>query len=96
MGARCRRRHARRISQQDPRRCRPVRFGYGYQWWLAPAGDGAFSAIGVYNQYVYVNPRRGVVIAKSSANRRFAASYDEAGYRDEEHMALFGAIANSL
>ena len=79
-----------------PKTLSPGSFGYGYQWWLAPANDGAFSAIGVYNQYLYVNPQRGVVIAKSSANRRYAASYDEAGYRDEEHMALFGAIANSL
>jgi CubicO group peptidase (beta-lactamase class C family) len=67
-------------------------FGYGYHWWL-PDMSGAFSAIGIYNQYIWVDPKRHVVIGKSSANRRFAASYDEAGYRDLEHMALFQAIA---
>ena len=70
--------------------------GYGYQWWLAPEDDGAYCAIGVYNQYVYVNPRRRIVIAKASANRHFGASYDEAGYRDEEHLALFAAIAREV
>jgi CubicO group peptidase (beta-lactamase class C family) len=70
-------------------------FGYGYQWWL-PDGSGAFSAIGIYNQFVYVDPKRGVVIAKNSANRNYAKSYDEAGYREREHMALFAAIAQAL
>lgn len=70
-------------------------FGYGYQWWL-PDGSGAFSAIGIYNQFVYVDPKHRVVIAKNSANRNYAKSYDEAGYREREHMALFGAIAQAL
>ena len=68
-------------------------FGYGLHWWLTPT---AFSAIGIYNQYLYVDPRRRVVIAKFSANRRYASSYDEAGYRDAEHMALFEAIASDV
>jgi CubicO group peptidase (beta-lactamase class C family) len=43
-------------------------FGYGYQWWL-PAGDsGEFMAIGVYGQYLYVNPAADVVIVKTSAD----------------------------
>jgi CubicO group peptidase (beta-lactamase class C family) len=70
-------------------------FGYGYQWWL-PDGSGAYSAIGIYNQFIYVDPARRVVIAKNSANRNYARSYDEAGYRELEHMALFRAIADAL
>jgi len=70
-------------------------FGYGYQWWL-PDGSGAYSAIGIYNQFIYVDPVRRVVIAKNSANRSYARSYDEAGYRELEHMALFAAIADML
>lgn len=70
-------------------------FGYGYQWWL-PDGSGAFSAIGIYNQFVFVDPKSRVVIAKSSANRRYASSYDEAGYREVEHMRLFGEIVKAL
>lgn len=82
--------------QRGPKQVSPGAFGYGYQWWLAPNDSDAFSAIGVYNQYIYINARAGVVIAKASANSRFGSSYNEAGYRDEEHMALFTAIADSL
>ena len=40
--------------------------GYGYQWWVLPrkAGDihdGAFTAQGIFGQFVYVNPREQVV-----------------------------------
>jgi CubicO group peptidase (beta-lactamase class C family) len=70
-------------------------FGYGYQWWL-PDGSGVYSAIGIYNQFVYIDPRRRVVIAKNSANRNYASSYNEAGYRELEHMALFRTIAETL
>jgi len=70
-------------------------FGYGYQCWLH--GE-AFTAIGIYNQYVWVDPSRRIVIAKMSANPSFArgSGYSEAGYRDQEHMALFGEIAARL
>lgn len=30
--------------------------GYGYQWWLMDGDEGEYSAIGVYNQFIYVNP----------------------------------------
>ena len=68
-------------------------FGYGYQFWLH---DGAAAAIGIYNQYCWIDPSRRVVIAKASANRHYGRSYDDAGYRDREHMALFKAIADKL
>jgi CubicO group peptidase (beta-lactamase class C family) len=67
-------------------------FGYGYHWWL-PGQEGEFAAIGVYNQYVYVDTKRSVVIAKFSANRNWGLSYAEPGYRDHEHIALFRALA---
>jgi CubicO group peptidase (beta-lactamase class C family) len=60
--------------------------GYGFQWWV-PAGDeGEFTAIGIYGQYIYVNPTREIVIVKTSADPLF----DE---RDMETMAAFRAIA---
>ena len=41
--------------------------GYAYQWWI-PAGDeGAFMAMGIYGQMIYVNPKRHVVIVQTSA-----------------------------
>jgi CubicO group peptidase (beta-lactamase class C family) len=48
---------------------------YGYMWWpmtAAPgtANDGAFSAEGIFGQYVYLNPREHVVIVQWSAQTR--------------------------
>ena len=68
-------------------------FGYGYQWWVPEGNEGEYSAIGVYNQFVYVNPTRRVVIVKLSANRRYGSTNDEAGYRELESIELMRAIA---
>src|SRR5262249_46998407 len=70
-------------------------FGYGYQWWL-PGHELEFTAIGIYNQYVYVNERQRTVIAKISANRNWGRSNGETGYRDAQHIALFRAIAEAV
>jgi CubicO group peptidase (beta-lactamase class C family) len=40
------------------RRGRPVE--YGYLWW--PGRDGAFMAMGIHGQYLYVNPAANIVI----------------------------------
>jgi CubicO group peptidase (beta-lactamase class C family) len=70
--------------------------GYGYQWWL-PAGDrGDFMAIGVYNQYVYVDPASAVTIVKLSANRFYGTAADMSTNRDGECMEYLAAIARSL
>ncbi len=70
-------------------------FGYGYQWWMPPSGDeGEYSAIGVYNQFIYVNPSQGVVIAKTSANRAYGK--DESTDREIETLAVFRTIANAI
>jgi len=41
--------------------------GYGYQLWIAPGEDGAFGAIGIYGQSIYVDPKLHVVIVQASA-----------------------------
>ncbi len=70
--------------------------GYGYQWWI-PAGDeGEFSAIGVYNQFVYVNPTKNSVIVKLSANRAYGTTAEESSNREEETVAWLRAVNNSL
>jgi CubicO group peptidase (beta-lactamase class C family) len=38
---------------------------YGYMWW--PLNDGAYAAIGIFGQFVYVHPASGTVIAMWSA-----------------------------
>ncbi|WP_411146219.1 serine hydrolase domain-containing protein [Streptomyces sp. x-80] len=70
-----------------------IDLGYGYQWWI-PAGDrGEFSAIGVYNQFVYVDPVSRTTIVKLSANRRYGTSPGEATNREMETVAFLRAIA---
>ncbi len=70
--------------------------GYGYQWWLMDGREGEFSAIGVYNQFIYVNPRRNLVIVKTSANSDYGLSDGEESYRELESIELFRAIGRSL
>lgn len=71
-------------------------FGYGYQWWLPAGDDGEFSAIGVYNQFVYVDPSRAVVIVKLSANPAYGTSHDDADNKDEENLLALRAIARQF
>lgn len=67
--------------------------GYGYQWWVPQSDEGEYMAVGVYGQFVYVNPARRVVIAKNSAY----AAYNQDGTRMEyESLEAFRAIARSL
>ncbi|MCE7997532.1 MAG: serine hydrolase [Rhodobiaceae bacterium] len=68
-------------------------FGYGYQWWI-PAGDrGEFSAIGVYNQFVFVDPSRDMTIVKLSSNRAYGTTPDEATNREAETVEFLRAVA---
>lgn len=65
-------------------------FGYGYTWWIPEdREDGEFTAIGVYGQYIYVNPARGVIVVKTGTDPRF----DD---HDHESVALFRAIARKV
>lgn len=70
--------------------------GYGYQWWLPDGDPGEFSAIGVYNQLVYVHPTSGAVVVKLSANQAYGTSAEEETNRDIENVAFLRAIARSL
>ena len=68
-------------------------FGYGYQWWLPENPDQEFLAIGIYGQYIYINRKHNVVIAKNSADRNFMANDFES---KNIAVAAFRAIAQSL
>ncbi|HBM89287.1 MAG TPA: serine hydrolase, partial [Rhodobiaceae bacterium] len=74
----------------------PFPVGYGYQWWVPASTEGEYSAIGVYNQFIYVNPTRNLVIVKLSANSDYATSLDESAYREMETFEMFRAIADQL
>lgn len=74
----------------------PLDLGYGYQWWLPDGDRGEFSAIGIYNQLVYVDPSRGVTIVKLSANPAYGTTMDEATNREMENIAFLRAICASF
>ena len=69
--------------------------GYGYQWWIPEAGSD-YCAIGVYNQFIYVNPDRDVVIVKLSANSGYGITHDEKAYRELESIEFFRRVADAI
>jgi CubicO group peptidase (beta-lactamase class C family) len=78
--------------QPGPRASALLPWGYGYQWWV-PDDSGAYSAIGIYGQFIYVDPAARLVIAKTSAFRDYGRSTRPEHYRTADHFALFRAIA---
>ena len=71
-------------------------WGYGYLWWLPREADGAYAAVGIYNQFIYVDPVHDLVIVKTSANSGYGQTNDETSYREDETIALFEAIAEQV
>jgi CubicO group peptidase (beta-lactamase class C family) len=65
-------------------------FGYGYQWWLPLGAEDEFSAQGIYNQYIYIDPDQRLVIVKNSANYSFT---DKSLNWTNKHYAMFRAIS---
>lgn len=65
--------------------------GYQYQWWIFPGDDGAFEAQGIFGQFIYVNPRKNVVIVKTSASDAADDTKMEV-----ETYAAFAAIVNEV
>ncbi|MFD1793407.1 serine hydrolase domain-containing protein [Ochrobactrum teleogrylli] len=76
-----------------PGALRDVPFGYGYQWWLPVDYQGDYAAIGIYGQFIYVNPAKKVVIAKTSAYYNYNIDGQEL---ENESMHAFQALANAL
>ncbi len=65
--------------------------GYGYQWWVPEGNQGEFMAIGVYGQWIYVNPSQKVIIVKTSADPDFMAE----GY-ELKHVEFFRAVTDGI
>ena len=55
--------------------------------------EGDFFAAGIYNQYIYVQPSKDLVLVKLSANHRFKT---EGSITKDIHVALFKAVAESF
>lgn len=65
--------------------------GYGYQWWVPEGDQGEFMAIGVYGQFIYVNPTNHVIIVKVNADPNFMSENYEL-----KHVEFFRSIADGL
>lgn len=67
--------------------------GYGYQWWIPEGDEGEFLAMGVFNQYIYVNSTTNTVIVKNSSNKNY---YDDSNPHSSTltHVELFRRLAH--
>ncbi|MBL4895140.1 MAG: serine hydrolase [Emcibacter sp.] len=71
----------------------PGKFGYGFQWWLAPdARPGEFFAVGVYGQFIYINQPENMVIVKNSTDVDFMNALNS----KHEAITFFRAITDKL
>jgi CubicO group peptidase (beta-lactamase class C family) len=68
------------------------RNGYAYQWWIPCGPPGAFRAIGISGQTIFIHPGRDVVIAQFSAWPQASVSPERRG----EDVAVFEAIIDSF
>jgi CubicO group peptidase (beta-lactamase class C family) len=62
---------------REASRAQPIggkKVDYGYFWWPIPEGDaihiGAFEAIGIFGQHMYINPKEKLVIVLLHARNR--------------------------
>lgn len=60
--------------------------GYGLHFWVPEGHDGEYFMAGVYGQYVWVDERRNIVIARTAADTEWGA-------RTEESIAAMRALA---
>ena len=65
-------------------------YGYGFQWWIPEGEEGDYFAAGIYNQYVYVQPKKDLVIVKLTANHHFKT---QGAITKDVHMAMLKTIA---
>ena len=68
--------------------------GYGYQWWIPFGNEGEYMAIGIFNQYIYLNPTTKTIIVKNSANENY---YDGSNpyCSSDVHLEMFRKLAHS-
>lgn len=67
--------------------------GYGYQWWILDGDEGEYMAMGVFNQYIYINPTTNTVIVKNSANKNYYEK-DNPYASTMTHIELFRKLAH--
>ena len=70
--------------------------GYGYQWWVPMPEQGDVFAVGIYGQYVYVDPKTNIVIAKNAADREFTQDTEFGVHSMSANIALFRGLSAAL
>jgi len=69
---------------------------YGFMWWMpttaAPLDAGAFEAVGIFGQFIYVNPAEHVVIVVLSARSKPS----NVGHSMLDDDAFFSAVVKAL
>ena len=86
---------------RDSPNTHPIRgTGYGYQWWVpmpqTGPNAGDFFAIGIYGQYIYVNPSANLVIAKNAADREFLFTQSNGQHSTNMNIDMFRSLADQL
>jgi len=51
--------------------------GYSYHFWLPVHEKQVFLAVGIYGQFIWIDPKREIVIVKTSADNGFATRFNE-------------------
>ena len=79
----------------------PIRgSGYGYQWWVPMPQEGPskgdYFAIGIYGQYIYVNPALNIVIAKNAADREFTFEQSNGQHSMNMNIDIFRSLAEQM
>jgi len=64
--------------------------GYGFQWCIPEGSKGEFDAQGIYDQFIYIDPKSKMVIVKLSSNYHF--KNDKKRIFHELEIALFRKI----
>ena len=63
--------------------------GYQYQWWVPAGYDREYLAMGIWGQYIWVDEKAGVVIARTSVDPNFRLN-------TEETIVVFRAITKAV
>ena len=67
---------------------------YGYQWWVPEDSHGDYFAVGIYEQYIYIDPAANMVIVKNSANRQFKEAAPSGNSFKLESIDVFRSIVD--
>jgi CubicO group peptidase (beta-lactamase class C family) len=70
--------------------------GYGYQWWVPMPADQDYFAVGIYGQYIYIDPKTKIVIAKNAADREFMFADEVGTHSMNKNIELMRSLAAQL